>query len=300
MPKKRNYDQTIKKVEGITNKVNVIMRNRLIIAFFLIVDGITFLLNPESSLPEMARNIILIILFAAFTVLVTSLLAKEKDKKTIAISIVILIVGAIFYFYPDIISAYMQLLLALFIIYDGLANIAKVLNLSRMQKYTQTITEKNDKYVNRKLKNKEKEERREKYKTVDDNINVGLEEQKEKMVTPLKNLVNKTSNSPVLYIIANATSVILGIVLLIFPDVSMMVWGIIFLYTGLSNFIVSVRTMNLSKKIKERKFKEIIFEAEKKEEEQKEEKEEKPEQKQAKKQADKAKKKSVDKPKKKA
>ena len=300
MPKKRNYDQTIKKVEGITNKVNVIMRNRLIIAFFLIVDGITFLLNPESSLPEMARNIILIILFAAFTVLVTSLLAKEKDKKTIAISIVILIVGAIFYFYPDIISAYMQLLLALFIIYDGLANIAKVLNLSRMQKYTQTITEKNDKYVNRKLKNKEKEERREKFKTVDDNINVGLEEQKEKMVTPLKNLVNKTSNSPVLYIIANATSVILGIVLLIFPDVSMMVWGIIFLYTGLSNFIVSVRTMNLSKKIKERKFKEIIFEAEKKEEEQKEEKEEKPEQKQAKKQADKAKKKSVDKPKKKA
>jgi uncharacterized membrane protein HdeD (DUF308 family) len=295
MPKKRNYDQTIKKVEGITNKVNVIMRNRLIIAFFLIVDGITFLLNPESSLPEMARNIILIILFAAFTVLVTSLLAKEKDKKTIAISIAILIVGAIFYFYPDIISAYMQLLLALFIIYDGLANIAKVLNLSRMQKYTQTITEKYNKYVNRKLKNKEKEERREKFKTVDDNINVGLEEQKEKMVTPLKNLVNKTSNSPVLYIIANATSVVLGIVLLIFPDVSMMVWGIIFLYTGLSNFIVSVRTMNLSKKIKERKFKEIIFEAEKKEE-----KEEKLKKKQEKRQADKPEKKSVDKPKKKA
>ena len=43
----------------------------------------------------------------------------------------------------------------------------------------------------------------------------------------------------------------------------MMIWGIIFLYTGFSNLIISIRTMNLAKKIKAKQFKEILFDAEK-------------------------------------
>ena len=82
MPKKLDFDNTIKKVEGISGKVDIIMRNRLIIAFFLIVDGITFILNPNTTLPEMARNIILLILLAAFSVFITNLAAKTKDTKT--------------------------------------------------------------------------------------------------------------------------------------------------------------------------------------------------------------------------
>lgn len=71
----------MKKVEGISNKVDVIMRNRLIIAFFLVVDGVTFILNPNTTLSGMAKNIILLIIFAAVSVLIANLAAKTKDLK---------------------------------------------------------------------------------------------------------------------------------------------------------------------------------------------------------------------------
>ena len=77
-----------------------------------------------------------------------------------------------------------------------------------------------------------------------------MEQQKEKLITPLKNIVNKTTKSSLLYIVVNIASIILGIMLLIFPDVSMVVWGIIFLYAGFSDLLISMKTMNISEKIK--------------------------------------------------
>ena len=262
MPKKPNLDKTVKKVENLSNTVDIIMRNRLIVAIFLIVDGITFMLNPDTTLPEMARNIILLVLLAAISVFITNLASKAKDAKTIAISLAIIIVSIIFYIYPDIISAYMQLFLALFIIYDGLTNLANYFNLTRLSRYTQSLSEKITKLINKKPKNVSKE-RQEKLKEIDNNINVGLEEQKEKLISPLKNIVNKSSKFSTLYIIANAASIILGLILLIFPGVSMMVWGLIFLYTGLSNLFVAIKTMDLTNKLKQKRFKEIIFDAKK-------------------------------------
>ena len=262
MPKKPNLDKTVKKVENLSNTVDIIMRNRLIVAIFLIVDGITFMLNPDTTLPEMARNIILLVLLAAISVFITNLASKAKDAKTIAISLAIIIVSIIFYIYPDIISAYMQLFLALFIIYDGLTNLANYFNLTRLSRYTQSLSEKITKLINRKPKNVNKE-RQEKLKEIDNNINAGLEEQKEKLISPLKNIVNKSSKFSALYIIANAASITLGLILLIFPGVSMMVWGLIFLYTGLSNLFVAIKTMDLTNKLKQKRFKEIIFDAKK-------------------------------------
>ncbi|MBQ6410118.1 DUF308 domain-containing protein [Candidatus Saccharibacteria bacterium] len=263
MSKKLNFDNTVKKVEGVSSKVEIIMRNRLIIAFFLIVDGITFILNPDTTLSEMAKNIILLILLAAFSVFITNLSAKTKDLKTIITSIIIIILGAIFYFYPDFIAGYMQLLLALFIIYNGLVNIANALNFSdKLSKYTDAISKKYHKLFGRKPKNKKRQQQEEKFKEVDNNINQGLEEQKEKLVSPLRNILSKASKHSVLFIIANTASIILGLVLLVLPDVSMMVWGIIFIYTGLPNLFAAIKTMHLFKKIKERKFKEILFDAE--------------------------------------
>ena len=263
MPKKIDFDKAAKKVEGIANTIDIIMRNRIIIAFFLVVDGITFLLNPDTTLAGMAKNIILLVLLATVSVLITNLAAKTKDKKTIIISIAILVAGIIFYIYPDFIAAYIQLLLALFIIYEGATNIANALSLNRLSRYTEAIANKYDKIINRKATSEEKQARKEKFKEVDDNINTGLEEQAEKLMNPLKNIVSKTSNSSKLYIIANAISIILGIILLIFPDVSMTLWGLIFLYTGLPNLFATVKAMDLFKKIKEKRFKEILFDAEK-------------------------------------
>lgn len=264
MPKKLDFDNTIKKVEGISNKVDLIMRNRIIIAFFLIVDGITFLLNPDTTLSGMAQNIILIVLFASLSVLIANLAAKVKDTRTIIITIVIILLAAFFYFNPDLIAGYIQLLLALFIIYDGSSNIISTLHWNdKLSKYTSAITTKYHKLTNRKQTTKPSKIQKEKFKEIDDQLNTELEGQRNKLITPLQKIVNKSSKSSVLYIITNSISVIFGIILLIFPDVSMMIWGLIFLYTGSTNFIASARTMGLAKKIKAKQFKEILFDAEK-------------------------------------
>ena len=258
--KKLDYDKTIKKVENISSKIDIIMRNRLIIAFFLIVDGVTFMLNPDTTLPEMARNIILLILLTATSILITNLAAKTKDKKTIIISLAIIAAGIFFYIYPDLIAAYMQLLLSLFIIYNGITNIANILHLNdKLSKYARAISRKYNNFIHRKAEDEKKKQQKEKFKDIDNNINEGLEQQKEKLITPLKKIINKANKSSTLYIITNAASIAFGIILLIFPDVSMMIWGLIFLYTGLSNFFIAAKTMNLITKIKEKKFKEILF-----------------------------------------
>ena len=253
MVKKLNFDDTIKKVEGVSNKINVIMRNKLIIAIFLIVDGITFIMNPNNSLAEMARNIIIIALLASFSTMITNIASKTKDIKSIIISIVITVILVILYIYPDIISAYIQIIFALFIIFEGLINIFNALNMNKLSKYTQGIAEKFDNVMSQKNDNQ-------------DDVYKGMEEQKDKIINPLKNIVGKTNTASILYIIINMASIILGVILIVFPNISMVVWGIIFIYTGFSDLLVSMKTMNISKKIKEKKFKEIIYDENEKDE----------------------------------
>ena len=251
MLKDINFDSTIKKVESASSKVDAIMRNRLIIAIFLIVDGITFLLNPSTSLTGMTRNIIIFVLLASFSTLITNIYSKTKDTKSIVMSIVIIVIGIIAFIYPDAISAYVQILFALFIIYDGLINILNTLNLNQLSGRTQAIAEKFNNIISHN------------HEDVTKNFEEGMEEQKEKFMNPLKNIVNKTNKSSILYIIINIASVVLGVQLLMFSNVSIIVWGVIFIYTGISDLLVAMRTMNISKKIKEKKIKEILYDEDK-------------------------------------
>lgn len=252
MLKKLNFDNTIKKVETVSDKINIIMRNRLIIAIFLIIDGITFMLNPNGSLSEMARSIIILVLLASFSTLITNLSTKTKDRKSIITSIVILLIGIVLYIYPDLVSAYMQLILSLFIIFDGIMNILNTSNINKLSGYSKDIIKKYKNISNNKKSNKDLNKKTEDviFKDVNKNVNEGIEQQKEKLITPLKNIVNKTNKSSLLYIVINIASIILGITLIIFPDVSMAVWGIIFLYTGLSDLLIFMKTMKVSKKVK--------------------------------------------------
>lgn len=248
MGKKINYDKVLKKIESVTKTIEIIMRNRLIIALLLIIDGITIILNPNSSLVAIARSIILIVLLAAFSTLIANLCSRKKDIKSIIISSLILIIGITTYFYPDIISAYIQLLLSLFIIYDGLINILNVLNINKISQYTHKISDKYEKAISRKKVNKD--------------IDKELEIQGSKYIEPLKNIVSKTNKSSTLYIVINLATIILGVFLL-FSSSSMIIWGIIFIYTGTSDLLVTMKTMDISTKIKEKKFKDILYDTDK-------------------------------------
>ena len=263
--KKLDLEKAAKKAEGVVNNVTAIMQSGLIIAFFLIIDGITFILNPENTLRGMAQNIILIVVLAVASIFLSSIFAKPKNRKTIIISLLVLITAIIFWIFPDLIAAYLWLALSLLIIGNGLFNIANLLKFTeKISKFTRPLKEKITRIKEKRKAKKSKsllaESDRKQFKGVDQDLNKGLEEQATKLLNPFQNMVEKSSKSAVLFIIANTISVIFGLVLLIYPDTSITLWGVIFLYTGLTSFIAGLKAMQIFKKIKEKRFKEIYSE----------------------------------------
>ncbi len=261
MSKKSNSDKLAKKLEVILSKVDIVMRNGLIVALFLIIDGINFILNPEATIEGMARNIILLALIAALSIFVANLTAKTRNKKTVILSAIVVVIGIILFIFPSLIAAYIQIILAVFIIYNGVSNIAKALNLNKLSNFVQNIAGKISKISNRKkpAPSKEKAERIAQFKEVNKSVNSSMEEQAAKLINPLKGAVDKASKFSALYIIANIVSIIIGIMLLILPEVSMTVWGILFIYTGIPNLLAAAKSMQLIQKVKEKKFKEILY-----------------------------------------
>lgn len=248
MKVKMDFNKVRNKIENIANKVDIIMRNRLIIAIFLIVDGINFILKPNSSMHDMARSVALFVFLASGTLLITNITSSKKDKKSIIMSIIIIAMCISFYIFPTVISIYLKLILAFLIIFNGVINI---LNCLKLDKVSAFITEKENtikNIVHKKELNKDFEN--------------GINEQTEKLMNPLDNVINKTSKKTWIYVIVNIISIILGVLLLIKPDVTMVVWGVIFIYTGLSDFIMVAKSMNISKKIKEKDFESILYDEE--------------------------------------
>ena len=262
--KKLDLEKAAEKAEGVVNNVTAIMQSGLIIAFFLIIDGITFILNPENTLRGMAQNIILIVILATASIFLTSVFAKPRKRKTIIISLLLLIISIILWIFPDFIAAYLWLALSLFIIGNGLYNIAKILNLTeKATKFIHPIKERIAKIKEARAARKSKtlltESDKAQFKGVDKDLNKGLEEQATKLLTPFQGMVEKSKKSSILFIITNSISVIFGVVLLVYPDASITLWGIIFLYTGLTGFYSGLKAMNIFKKIKEKRFKEIYY-----------------------------------------
>ena len=58
----------------------------------------------------------------------------------------------------------------------------------------------------------------------------------------------------------NLLSVILGVLLLVKADLSITVFGLIFVYVGISDFVMAFRTRKVSEKLRNGEFSEILFE----------------------------------------
>ena len=234
-----------KKLHETASKIDVIMRNRLIVAIFLIVDGLNFLIFKDDSLVGMALSIAFFVLLTSITVVITNFTTKIKDIRSIIIALIAIALCIFTFFYPKIVAEYLKLLLSIFIITNGVIN---TLNILRFNKLSAQILSKRNNVENKINEKSQSKEYRKEVRT-----------QIDKIVDIINKVVNSTSKIPYLYLIINIISIILGFWLFINPNITIIVWGIIFIYTGLTNFVVSARSMNLRKKLQKREFKEILF-----------------------------------------
>lgn len=247
MPKNKiiNFDEAKIKIEDMSNKINIIMRNRLIIAILLIVDGINFILNPNGSMRDMARGIAFVVLIGSFTLLITNLFSKNKSIKTIIISLFVIIVCAISIIYPNFIANYIKFILALIIIFNGILNVLNILKLDKLKVYTF--------YFEKQIKGLIHEA------NISQEFEDGVKEQTDRIINSVNDVVKKSNKNSYFSLIVNIISIVLGVLLFILPNITVITFGVIFLYTGILDFAMVFKSRNIAKKIKDKKFKEILF-----------------------------------------
>ena len=150
------------------------------------------------------------------------------------------------YFYPDVLSAYFRLLLALVIIINGLLNLFDLLGLGRAR---ETVTALRDKITSLFSR----------VKTPKD-LDNGIDEQCNRYLRPLQKIVSESKRLKAVYFVTNLLAVSLGVLLLVQPNLSITAFGLIFIYVGISDFVMVFRTRKISEKLRNREFRDILFE----------------------------------------
>ena len=242
---KRTYKKSSFNLEKTVQTIERISQNRLILALFLVIDGIVFLSNPEQPVEEMGCSIAICMVFAAGAMIIAKIVAKERLVRFIP-ALILLAAGGLMYYYPDVLSAYFRLLLALVIIINGLLNLFDILGLSRAQEMVTALRDKITEVFSR-------------VKTPKD-LDNGIDEQGNRYLRPLQKIVSESKRPKTVYFATNLLSVILGVLLLVQPNLSITVFGLIFVYVGISDFVMVFRTRKISEKLKNGKYREILFE----------------------------------------
>lgn len=238
--KKASFD-----LEKALKTVERISQNRLILALFLVVDGILFLANPEQPVEGMGQSIAICMVLTAGAMIVAKIVAKERLVRFIP-ALILLVAGGLMYFYPDVLSAYFRLLLALVIIINGLLNLFDLLGLGRAR---ETVTALRDKITSLFSR----------VKTPKD-LDNGIDEQGNRYLRPLQKIVSESKGLKAVYFVTNLLSVSLGVLLLVQPNLSITAFGLIFIYVGISDFVMVFRTRKISEKLRNREFRDILFE----------------------------------------
>jgi ABC-type multidrug transport system fused ATPase/permease subunit len=137
-------------------------------------------------------------------------------------------------------------MLALLIVINGSLNLLSILGLNRAQETLAAMESKGKNALSRLKKSKDLEN--------------GFQEQTKKYLRPLHQVVSETEGHKVVSFVTNLLSVILGVLLLVQANISITVFGLIFIYVGISDFLLAFGTRKIAQKLRDRKFKEILFE----------------------------------------
>ena len=245
----RRSDKGMKKItvdlEKTVHMVEQVSRNRLILAIFLVVDGVIFLMNPERPVEDMERAVALCMILTAGAMIIAKITARERFSSFLP-ALLLLAAGGLMHFFPDALSAYFRLMLALLIVINGSLNLLSILGLNRAKETLAAMESKGKNALSRLKKSKDLEN--------------GFQEQTKKYLRPLHQVVSETEGHKVVSFVTNLLSVILGVLLLVQANISITVFGLIFIYVGISDFLLAFGTRKIAQKLRDRKFKEILFE----------------------------------------
>ena len=193
--------------------IDLLMRNRTVIAILLLIDGITFVFNPNVGVNGLARGVAFTVVIAAVTILFSAIYEEKKTKKTvitICSSSIAIILSAVVYIWPKYPATVLTYLLALVIIYNGVSNIIQAFRLEKLIARQKTASVKINRIEKEIGSNLAKDE-------IAQSIKQGIDEQISKRLDPVNALKNKFSFHSKVEIVIDMIAVVAGIMILVFP-----------------------------------------------------------------------------------
>lgn len=237
MKEKLKFKKITQNIDYISKKVDTIMNSRLIISIFMIVDGVCLIIDPINKMEFTAQFVAFCALWASFATLATNFKPEKRNLKSIIIATIIIIICIYLMIFPHILAINLRMLLAIFIIFNGLINIFNIIKLDKISSYI--LDTEND--IKRKFEKNETH--------IFFNKDVIIE-QTEKISNPFNNFIKKVNEKSILYFILNNISVILGIILFTTDKITFIVCGLILIYTGAFDLLMFIKSVKLSKRLK--------------------------------------------------
>ena len=237
--KKINKENILKNIDFTSKKIDIILHSKLILAAFMILDGINFILYPDRSMNGMAQTVASTAFLAAGAIIITYIKTEKKDIKTLTLPILMLVISGIIFIFPKPFAMNLRLIIALFIILNGLINI---FNIKKLDKVSASLT-----FTENKLKGK-----LDKGADAESDNSMLTIGQTNKIINPISNVIEKANEKYYLYLILNIISVFLGILLFTTDNITIVVCGVILIYTGLFDLLMYLRSRRLEKKSKEK------------------------------------------------
>ena len=235
--KKLNKENISKNINFTSKKIDIILHSKLILAVFMILDGVNFIMYPDKSMYGMAQTVASTAFLAAGAIIIAYIKTDKKDIKTLTLPIIMLVVSGVIFIFPKPFALNLRLIIALFIILNGLINI---FNIQKLDKVSASLSFAEDKIKGKLDKGAEAESSNSK-------VTIG---QASRLLDPISNVIEKANKKIYLYLILNIISIFLGILLFTSDNITIIVCGIILLYTGLFDLLMYLRSRRLEKKSK--------------------------------------------------
>lgn len=237
------------RIDQTFNWIDLLMRNKTVIAVMLLIDGITFVFNPNVGVNGLARGVAFSVIIAAVTILFAAIFEDKKTKKT-AITIgsasVAILISILVFIWPEVPAAILTYLLAFLIIYNGSSNVFQAFRLEKLI----ARRKKNEERIN----HIEQELSGNLYKDeIAVSIKEGINEQFSRRLDPVNELKNRFSLHSKLEIIIDILSVVLGVLILVFPGLFgrqlMRICGFAMFIAAANNLWITIHAYNNKRKV---------------------------------------------------
>lgn len=222
--------------------VTTILRNRIIAAVLLLIQGISFISDPSKSGEGMVKSIAMTVAFASAVSAIGSITAKEKgpsSHRSLVLSVLLLIVSVLCWFKPQGLDILLRIAIAVTAIYTGIINLLQVMRLEKLKQDVEQVGKKTKnafKILSEKIADQFDPDDTEQ---LDDTIEDAVNEHIEKRWEPVRKLIRQTSGSKFFTAVVNIVIFSLGILLIIYPfttnTVMMIASGITMIVSGISN-----------------------------------------------------------------